>query len=74
MMLPPDSPGAHPDSFPTTEPFGFSAATYFVPMCALLGGKFLKRTRLVMSYVGLIISLNRDLHIWFSGHCKFGYW
>eukprot|EP00956_Cyclotella_meneghiniana_P028586 scaffold67020_cov22-Cyclotella_meneghiniana.AAC.1 len=37
MVLPPDSPGAHPDSFPTTEPFVFSAATYFVPMCALLG-------------------------------------
>ncbi|KAL7547751.1 hypothetical protein ACHAWF_015043 [Thalassiosira exigua] len=29
--------GAHPDSFPNTEPFGFSAATYFVPMSALLG-------------------------------------
>lgn len=37
MVLPPGSPGAHPDSFPTTEPFGFAAATYFVPMCALLG-------------------------------------
>ena len=30
-------PGAHRDSFPSTEPFGFSAATYFVPMSALLG-------------------------------------
>lgn len=39
MVLPRGSPGAHPDSFPTTEPFGFSAATYFVPMSALLGGQ-----------------------------------
>ena len=39
MVLPRGSPGAHPDSFETTEPFGFSAATYFVPMSALLGGK-----------------------------------
>lgn len=30
-------PGAHEDSFSSTEPFGFSAATYFVPMCALGG-------------------------------------
>ena len=30
-------PGAHDDSFPSTEPFGFSAATYFVPMTALVG-------------------------------------
>lgn len=29
--------GAHDDSFPNTEPFGFSAATYFVPMTALIG-------------------------------------
>jgi len=31
------SAGDHPDSFPDTSPFGFSAATYFVPMTALLG-------------------------------------
>jgi len=37
MVLPRGSPGAHADSFPSTEPFGFSAATYFVPMTALLG-------------------------------------
>eukprot|EP00956_Cyclotella_meneghiniana_P016803 scaffold26859_cov59-Cyclotella_meneghiniana.AAC.7 len=37
MVLPrSDSPRAHPNSFPTTEQFGFSAATYFVPICALL--------------------------------------
>lgn len=30
-------PGAHPDSFPDTEPFNFNAATYFLPMCSLLG-------------------------------------
>lgn len=39
MVLPPDDPGGHPDSFQSTEPFGFSAATYFVPMTALLGGQ-----------------------------------
>jgi hypothetical protein len=25
------APGAHPDSFPSTEPFGFNSATYFLP-------------------------------------------
>lgn len=30
-------PGAHADSFPSTAPFDFAAATYFVPMAALLG-------------------------------------
>eukprot|EP00934_Nitzschia_sp_Nitz4_P006897 Nitzschia sp. Nitz4//scaffold25_size161228//144463//149493//NITZ4_002455-RA/size161228-augustus-gene-0.119-mRNA-1//1//CDS//3329544661//6887//frame0 len=29
--------GAHPDSFPDTEPFDFNSATYFLPMCSLLG-------------------------------------
>eukprot|EP00547_Thalassionema_nitzschioides_P004618 CAMPEP_0194213062 /NCGR_PEP_ID=MMETSP0156-20130528/13366_1 /TAXON_ID=33649 /ORGANISM="Thalassionema nitzschioides, Strain L26-B" /LENGTH=703 /DNA_ID=CAMNT_0038941007 /DNA_START=105 /DNA_END=2216 /DNA_ORIENTATION=- len=29
--------GAHPDSFPTTGGLDFAAATYFVPMSALLG-------------------------------------
>ena len=29
--------GEHPDSFPSTEPFGFNSATYFIPMCSLLG-------------------------------------
>lgn len=37
MVLPRGSPGAPDDSFPSTAPFGFSAATYFVPMMALLG-------------------------------------
>ena len=37
MVLPRGSPGAPDDSFPSTAPFGFSAATYFVPMTALLG-------------------------------------
>lgn len=31
------SPNAHPDSFQSTEPFGYSAATYFLGMTALLG-------------------------------------
>jgi MFS family permease len=31
------TPGAHPDSFPDTEPFDFNSATYFLPMCSLLG-------------------------------------
>lgn len=31
------SPNAHPDSFPSTEPFGFNSATYFLPMCTLIG-------------------------------------
>ena len=31
------SPGANPDSFPSTEPFGFNSATYFLPMCTLIG-------------------------------------
>ena len=30
-------PEAHADSFPSTEPFGFSGATYFIPMTGLLG-------------------------------------
>lgn len=30
-------PSANKDSFPNTNPFGFSSATYFVPMTALLG-------------------------------------
>ncbi|CAB9522824.1 unknown protein [Seminavis robusta] len=30
-------PGAHEESFPSTEPFGFSAATYFLPFTFLLG-------------------------------------
>jgi MFS family permease len=31
------TPGAHDDSFPDTEPFEFNSATYFLPMCSLLG-------------------------------------
>jgi hypothetical protein len=31
------TPDAHPDSFPDTEPFDFNSATYFLPMCSLLG-------------------------------------
>uniref|UniRef100_A0A6T7JU88 Major facilitator superfamily (MFS) profile domain-containing protein n=1 Tax=Attheya septentrionalis TaxID=420275 RepID=A0A6T7JU88_9STRA len=31
------TPNAHPDSFESTSPFDFSAATYFIPMTALLG-------------------------------------
>ena len=30
-------PGAHPDSFPNTDPFDFNSATYFMPLSALLG-------------------------------------
>ncbi|KAL7549520.1 hypothetical protein ACHAWF_012784 [Thalassiosira exigua] len=30
-------PGTHPDSFPSTAPFSFSAATYFIPLTGLLG-------------------------------------
>ena len=30
-------PGSHPDSFPSTAPFQFSAATYFIPLTGLLG-------------------------------------
>lgn len=30
-------PGSHPDSFPSTAPFAFSAATYFIPLTGLLG-------------------------------------
>ncbi|KAL3909912.1 MAG: hypothetical protein SGILL_007899 [Bacillariaceae sp.] len=30
-------PGQFEDSFPSVEPFGFSAATYFLPMTAMLG-------------------------------------
>ena len=29
--------GQHEDSFDSTEPFGFNSATYFIPMCSLLG-------------------------------------
>jgi MFS family permease len=31
------SPGLNPDSFPDTDPFNFSSATYFLPMMSLLG-------------------------------------
>jgi len=31
------SPGASDDSFESTEPFGFNSATYFLPMCTLIG-------------------------------------
>ena len=31
------SPGADPASFPSTNPFDFSTATYAIPMFALLG-------------------------------------
>mmetsp|Transcript_50181 Transcript_50181/g.76356 ORF Transcript_50181/g.76356 Transcript_50181/m.76356 type:complete len:724 (+) Transcript_50181:93-2264(+) len=31
------TPDAHPDSFPDTEPFNYNSATYFLPMCSLLG-------------------------------------
>mmetsp|Transcript_16021 Transcript_16021/g.36967 ORF Transcript_16021/g.36967 Transcript_16021/m.36967 type:complete len:699 (-) Transcript_16021:138-2234(-) len=31
------TPGASSDSFPDTEPFGFNSATYFLPMCTLIG-------------------------------------
>jgi hypothetical protein len=31
------APGAHADSFPSTEPFGFNSATYFLPLCTLIG-------------------------------------
>ncbi|KAL9182774.1 hypothetical protein ACHAXT_004053, partial [Thalassiosira profunda] len=31
------TPGAHPDSFESTEPFGFNSATYFIPFCTLIG-------------------------------------
>lgn len=30
-------PGAHPDSFDDTEPFDFNSATYFMPLCSLMG-------------------------------------
>mmetsp|Transcript_1212 Transcript_1212/g.2317 ORF Transcript_1212/g.2317 Transcript_1212/m.2317 type:complete len:705 (-) Transcript_1212:1035-3149(-) len=31
------TPGAHEDSFDSTEPFGFNSATYFLPMTTLIG-------------------------------------
>lgn len=31
------SANAHADSFPDTEPFSFNSATYFLPLCSLLG-------------------------------------
>jgi hypothetical protein len=68
MVLPPDSPGAHPDSFPTTEPFGFSAATYFVPMCALLGGNSMCHRTLFLHY-----DLANSRHI-YSGYLKPCHW
>ena len=27
----------HPDSFDSTEPFGFNSVIYFLPMCTLIG-------------------------------------
>jgi len=35
IMVSPDV--GHPESFPSTEPLGFNSATYFLPMCSLLG-------------------------------------
>eukprot|EP00970_Alexandrium_tamarense_P020277 scaffold15044_cov193-Alexandrium_tamarense.AAC.2 len=34
------TPGASEDSFDNTEPFGFNSATYFLPMCTLIGVAF----------------------------------
>ncbi len=31
------NPTANPESFPDTKPFGFNSATYFLPMCTLIG-------------------------------------
>lgn len=31
------TPGGDPDSFPSTKPFAFNSATYFIPLCANLG-------------------------------------
>ena len=31
------TPEASPDSFPDTKPFAFSSATYFLPMCTMIG-------------------------------------
>ncbi|KAL3925136.1 MAG: hypothetical protein SGILL_000608 [Bacillariaceae sp.] len=31
------TPGLHPDSFDSTDPFDFNSATYFLPMMSLLG-------------------------------------
>lgn len=60
-------PGAHEDSFPSTSPFDFNSATYFIPMCTLLGlaisGLFIgglsdrvgrKKVLLILSYVSTI--------------------
>lgn len=67
-------PGAHPDSFRNTEPFGQSAATYFLAMTALLGaaigstfiGKFSdtfgrKRSILLCLGVGVVGSITNYL-------------
>lgn len=64
------SPGAHPDSFPSTEPFDFNSATYFLPLCSLLGvaisSIFLgqisdrvgrKRVLLVLAWVSVVGSI-----------------
>lgn len=37
IMCTPESQSGNPDSFPDTEPFGFNSATYFLPMCTLIG-------------------------------------
>lgn len=34
------TPDAHDDSFPSTAPFDVNSATYFIPMCTLLGVAF----------------------------------
>lgn len=45
LVIPPDQ-GGLPDAFPTTEPFDFGAAQYFLPLTALLG------TAIAATFVG----------------------
>lgn len=42
------TPGATSESFPTTDPFDFSAATYFLPMTTMLG------TAITSAFVGTL--------------------
>ena len=50
-------PGSHPDSFPTTAPFGVTAATYFLGMTALLGAIFFAADLTLIGYASVCVGV-----------------
>ena len=61
IMCNPNS--GYDDSFPSTEPFGFNSATYFLPMCTLIGVAISsgKSALVLLCYVNACVQYNKDL-------------